>query len=556
MKRLVSAIQHQRAIKVISQSKLFDSDYYIAHCPEVLQSGLSPLEHYVKIGSTAGFKPNAFFDDEFYRDANPDIKESKTNPLVHYIKFGAKEGRNPSRSFNTNYYLEKHPDVAESGVNPLWHFITYGVSEHRETDNARTEALSPQARELYEKLVELEPLLPQFDDLKYVPMERCPSESIAGRAYFKLAALAKNSISHLFVLQRLMHGGAATLSMFYADLVKEKKGADSVMVILADEPNLSAAHLLPEGVTMVALDHLQPGLTEEEKVQVVARFIIEMQPKVVHGVDSNVCWQIFSRYHRQCRPETSLVASLFMFCYNESDRKAGFASDCLNNTIDQLDLVLGDNDAFKQEASTLYALEKHNQDKIAVIYTPIFIKFYEPDPNGAKAKRVLWSSRLHSDKRPDLLAAIARAMPDFEFEVYGASALSEPELAELNSVSNIKLHGPYKSIEELPRDGIGAYLHTTKHEGGAITLKEAAARGLPVIGPAIGLITDMVTPDTGWLVRDVNNVDEYVAAIRDCLSDPDERVRRVKNFQEMLRREHSWESFSSTVSALPAYRLK
>lgn len=556
MKRLVSAIQHQRAIKIIGQSKLFDIDYYITQCPEVLQSGLSPLEHYVKIGSSAGFKPNAFFDDEFYRDANPDIKESKTNPLVHYIKFGAKEGRNPSRSFNTNYYLEKHPDVAESGVNPLWHFITYGVSEHRETDNARMDALSPQTRELYGKLVELEPSLPQFDDLKYVAMERCPNQSIAGRAYFKLAALAKDSISHLFVLQRLMHGGAATLSMFYAELVKEKKGADSVMVIVADEPNLSAAHLLPDGIAMVALDQLQPGLTEEEKIQVVARFIIETQPQVVHGVDSNVCWQIFSRYHRQCRPETSFVASLFMFCYNESGRKAGFASDYLSKTIDNLDLILGDNHDFKREASSLYALEKHNQDKIAVIYTPIFIKFYEPDRDGAKAKRVLWSSRLHPDKRPDLLAAIARAMPDFEFEVYGDPALSEPELAELKSLSNIKLRGAYKSIDALPREGIGAYLHTTKHEGGAITLKEAGARGLPVIGPAIGLIPDIVTSDTGWLVRDVNNVDEYVAAIRDCLSDPDERIRRVKNFQDMLRREHSWESFRSTVSVLPAYRLQ
>lgn len=555
MKRLISSIKHQRDIKIIRESGLFDEHYYVTHNPETLNSRLAPLEHYVRIGSSAGMRPNPFFDDAYYRDTNPDVRRVKTNPLVHYIRFGAREGRNPSRIFNTKLYLQKHPDVAETGVNPLWHFLTYGAAEQRELDNARLEALSPENKKLYAELVHIDPLLPPFEDLKYVPLVRHPSESLAGRAYFKLAASVQSKFSHLLVLQRLMRGGAATLSMYFAELIKQRRGAESVFVLLTDLPDDSARHLLPAGVTMVVLDQLQPGLSEEEKVQVLARFIVETQPQVVHNIDSKICWEAYKRYHSQFHASSRLVASLFMFTYNEEGAKAGYASDYLNSCIDNLDLVLVDNQKFKDEACDLYALEKHNLDKLVVIYTPILSEFHEPELNGATHKRVLWTSRLHPDKRPDLLAEIAQQMPDFTFEIYGSCALEEPELSALTGLSNINLHGPYSNSRDLPREGIGVYLHTTKHEGGAITMKEAIAAGLPAVAPALGLIPAIVTPDTGWLITDTENATKYVEAIRNCLSDPAERVRRIRNAQQLLKQEHSWKNFERMVSGCESYKL-
>jgi glycosyltransferase involved in cell wall biosynthesis len=555
MKGLITTIKQHRDIKLIRESQLFDERFYITHYPDVLTSGLSPLDHYVQTGSNAGYRPNAYFDDNYYRDTNPDIKSAGTNPLVHFIKYGAKEGRNPSRVFNTSYYLDNHPDVAETNVNPLWHFLTYGAAEHRETDDARAEALSASNRILYEELAQIEPHLPPFDDLEYVPMDRGPGDSLAARAYFKLANKINAPFSHLLVLQRLVLGGAATLSMHYARLVKEKRGASSIVIILADMPDCSASHLLPEGVTMIALDHLQPGLTEEDKVAVLSRFIVEAQPDVVHNMDSNVCWKTFLQFHKQCRKMSKLIASLFMFTYNQAGRKAGYASEYLNSCIDHLDLVLTDNSGFKNEAIEFYAFEKSNIEKFGIAYTPILSPFHEPDPDGCQSKRILWSSRLHPDKRPDLLLAIAQLLPEYTFEIYGDSALSDSEMAKIKKVKNIQLHGPYRNSQDLPRKGIGAYLHTARHEGGAITLKEAVVAGLPAIAPPMGLIPDIITPETGWLVQDMDNPEAYAQAIRECLSDPDERMRRIRNAQELMRREHSWESFCRMVSDLPAYKI-
>jgi glycosyltransferase involved in cell wall biosynthesis len=555
MKKFISTIKHQRDSKLIRDSQLFDDHYYATHYPEFAESKLSALDHYVKVGSAAGNKPNAFFDDAYYRQANPDIAASKTNPLVHFIKFGAKEGRNPSRLFNTRLYLQTHPDVAETGVNPLWHFLRYGAAENRETDESKKQALSDGNRALYAELVKLEPKLPPFADLEHMPIIRHPVESLAGRAYKKLIDTVRAPFTHLLVLQRLMRGGAATLSMYYADLIKQKTSADSVFVLLTDLPDDSAAHLLPAGVSMIVLDKLQPGLSEEEKIQVLTRFIIEMQPHVVHNIDSRICWEAFRRYHRQFRPLSKLVASLFMFTFNAAGAKAGYASDYLNCCIDNLDLILTDNQIFKNEAAQCYALEQRNLDKIAIVYTPILSRFYAPRLEDAQSKRILWSSRLHPDKRPDLLAEIARLMPDYTFEIYGSSALSESEMTKFASIRNIRLHGPYASSDELPREGIAAYLHTTKHEGGAITMKEAIAAGLPAIAPPLGLIPDIINSDTGWLVTSPDDPAAYAAAIRECLSDQDERLRRVRNAQHLLQTAHSWESFQNAVTGLDSYRL-
>ena len=72
-----------------------------------------------------------YFDEQFYLESNPDVKETGINPLVHYMNWGWKEGRDPSRIFCTESYLTNNPDVKSSNINPLLHFVKYGIKELR-----------------------------------------------------------------------------------------------------------------------------------------------------------------------------------------------------------------------------------------------------------------------------------------------------------------------------------------------------------------------------------------------------------------------------------------
>ncbi|HEY0185540.1 MAG TPA: hypothetical protein VGC09_22285 [Rhodopila sp.] len=71
------------------------------------------------------------FDPAYYLAANPDVRESKIDPLAHFLSTGWREGRNPSPDFNVAYYLKRNADVAASGINPLIHYAWAGAKEGR-----------------------------------------------------------------------------------------------------------------------------------------------------------------------------------------------------------------------------------------------------------------------------------------------------------------------------------------------------------------------------------------------------------------------------------------
>jgi len=88
--------------------------------------------------SLEAIRASGLFDAQWYLDENPDVLESRVDPLRHYLDHGAGEGRNPGPAFDTRFYLDTNVDVAESGMNPLLHYIRYGKVEGRRPGPGRT----------------------------------------------------------------------------------------------------------------------------------------------------------------------------------------------------------------------------------------------------------------------------------------------------------------------------------------------------------------------------------------------------------------------------------
>ena len=117
----------------LEKTPLFDSEWYLAHYPDVAEAGLDPLQHYIDHGVAEGRNPNSYFDTAWYVKTYPDVAAAGMNPLLHYIEHGAAAGWNPCRFFDTKYYLRHNRDVAQSGMNPLHHFLAHGRKEGRKT---------------------------------------------------------------------------------------------------------------------------------------------------------------------------------------------------------------------------------------------------------------------------------------------------------------------------------------------------------------------------------------------------------------------------------------
>ncbi|MEP9377475.1 glycosyltransferase [Aquabacter sp. CN5-332] len=79
----------------------------------------------------ARLRRSGAFDDAWYVARYPDVAQSGLTPLAHYVRKGAWEGRRPRADFDPLHYLSIHEDVAASGVEPFTHYVLFGQSEGR-----------------------------------------------------------------------------------------------------------------------------------------------------------------------------------------------------------------------------------------------------------------------------------------------------------------------------------------------------------------------------------------------------------------------------------------
>src|SRR3984893_4748162 len=124
----------------------FDTKFYISTYPEMINSGLGPIEHYLTKGWLEGFNPRPAFDTLYYRASNPDVEKAGINPFVHYLLHGREEGRAPQAAneqdrglaldyfiiapeCDASYYLSEYPDVKNSNLDPIKHFVISGWTE-------------------------------------------------------------------------------------------------------------------------------------------------------------------------------------------------------------------------------------------------------------------------------------------------------------------------------------------------------------------------------------------------------------------------------------------
>jgi hypothetical protein len=119
------------SVDYLKKSGLFDVEYYKTRYPDVAESGIDPVLHYIIYGWAEFRWPNEYFDTYYYLSNYDDVMSPGLNPLVDFGKVGWKEGRNPSKEFNVKNYLEHNPDVAAADINPLRHYLQMGKAEGR-----------------------------------------------------------------------------------------------------------------------------------------------------------------------------------------------------------------------------------------------------------------------------------------------------------------------------------------------------------------------------------------------------------------------------------------
>jgi hypothetical protein len=104
--------------------------YARRHLLSDLAAPFAPL-HYVLIGESLGYRPNAFFDPHAFRSRSKIVRRASRGLLELYLSRPEPSAPSPSAEFDHGWYASQNPDWAQSHPHPFLHFLERGLRAGR-----------------------------------------------------------------------------------------------------------------------------------------------------------------------------------------------------------------------------------------------------------------------------------------------------------------------------------------------------------------------------------------------------------------------------------------
>lgn len=376
--------------------------------------------------------------------------------------------------------------------------------------------------------------------------------------YWELLKKMQLDADYVLLVPWLKTGGADLVILNYVNAALASK-PDAKITVLATEPTASPwKNRLPKPVKFVALDEaFYADLYGDQQTRILGTLLVQVAPKYIHLVNSPVGFRMFTEYAKPLSKVSKLYVSAFTVDHTPQGRQAHSILDHLNYSIDYVQKVMTDN---RRIIDDLVLLQAMPREKFSVQYQPYSGTITKPQKlemrfSQSQPLNVLWAARLDRQKRPDILMRIAaeaqRLGLCIAFHVYGNQVLSEDDTTEqLKTHPNITYHGGFtRGLGQLPLKDFQLYLTTAQYEGLPNILLEATAGGLPIMAPAVGGIPELIqSGKTGYLVSEYDNIEEYVALLKEFLVHPEVGYEYLANAQKLLATRHSQEAFMAALA--------
>ena len=131
-----------------------------------------------------------------------------------------------------------------------------------------------------------------------------------GTLYFRLYSLLSDAkIEAVVLCPWLKRGGADKGALQFVEYYAKQGGVALITTLDVDSPWLDR---VSEGVKTIEFGKLAKDLAEDERITVLTRLLLELAPRIVHNMNSDLCWRCFSRHGKALRSNgVKLVVSLF-----------------------------------------------------------------------------------------------------------------------------------------------------------------------------------------------------------------------------------------------------
>ncbi len=208
---------------------------------------------------------------------------------------------------------------------------------------------------------------------------------------------------------------------------------------------------------------------------------------------------------------------------------------------------------------------------IHVCYTNIDTDDWKPDPDQGRHVRqkfdiaettplILFVGRLCAQKQPRVLAQTASRLSQLTAGFVLLVAGDGPDFDWLQTfVRKNKLDQQVRLLGALPnadiRDLMAAsdvFFLPSQWEGIALSVYEAMACGVPVVGADVGGQSELVTPECGVLIargEEAEEAQQYAAVLAELLRDPERRITMGQSGRQRIQGHFRIEYMADTVLA-------
>lgn len=383
----------------------------------------------------------------------------------------------------------------------------------------------------------------------------------ATRAYFELCrSVIGSKFTDVVIMPFLARGGAEKYILSVLSAIKELDPGSKILV-LSGQPYDCHEWLdrLPTDSLFIDLHRMGVRNLDQDAIDyVVFRLIQNMTGiKRLHFKTSPFSESIIKKFSR-------LLRNFDMYYYYFSNEivqidgvqfQNGYSFNLLSDFGGLFSGIISDHRGILDEYAK--SIGKESARNAFTIYAERETTISVDLSRGPK-KKILWASRIDSEKRPELLKAISSELLlegiDVTIGVFGTSAYGVEEASVFSGAPNIQYNGPFNDFSDLPISEYDAFIYTTRFDGLPNVILEALEAGLPVIAPDVGGIGEAVTSETGYLLGNENNdaamVDNYIEAIKSIYEDWPGALRRGQNGRQLMLQRHSREAFLARVQEI------
>ncbi len=506
------------------------------------------INHYISKGIYKNYDPNPWFDSQYYIKRYQKYLDETGIAITSYLVNEHLLEVNPSQQFNTSYYFHAYPDIGKSsGI--FLHYVVNGQKERRQMcDYDPPSSVFDQAR----CIADLEPQCEKFLDKKHRVI-RYPQ--IRSSTYLPMSVLQKcpDNIEVVITVPFISVGGADLISTFVLKALQERYSESNILLIVTDHDGIEVPEWVSSQSNVLVLQKYAKYKNSQEKIQSLHTIIGLLSPSKVININSPTAWKLITQYGKQLSTVVDIYAYLFCFDYSQSNKKVGYITEHIRDSIQYLTKVFCDNKKIILDIQNLYRFPSDLMKKFATVYVPF------PDSIGSQwtkpveqnQKKILWTGRLSKQKGPEYLVEVSKILRDFEFHVYGPPGDSpESNYIVEGYYPNIIYKGVYSHLEEVTVSNYECYLSTSQWEGLPTVLIQMMARGIPIVTSVVGGVEELANHNSAWLVKNSELPMSYVNSIRLMLVNSEETLGKVALAKSRVMEKHVWSAFISNLEQL------